>query len=357
VRPFDPARGHLQVTLDVPTNTFLSQTTPVTFSYAGSLAPSPSPAWFIGLWIQEIRRIAAGTGWLFRSGRFETEPPTDPIEVILAPEQMIGPPELAKAVGTLPMTSGSTTITGLTLTVAGADIALTAVGTDTRLPAGVTFSYTATLVLIPSGSLLELDSPFDIRLANPSLSFVAGPGTGFATAILNVIAGLIYNEIAPQVKSTVKGLLNDGVLTEVATRLNRGVPSSMPAGVVLSIRNVRGTTTTTPAGSVPVIGVLAALGAFGGVLNKFPALSTGTRGPCFVATAASGPDAPEVEVLTAWRDLWLRKRRGGTRVIKAYERLSPPLARFVARSAFRRALARRVVVAPATRLARRLLRR
>jgi hypothetical protein len=124
-----------EATLDVMSNVFLSQTTPVTFSYAGDLAPPPSPNWFISLWIQEIPRIASGTGWLFRSGRFTTEPPTDPIEVILAPEELIGAAELAGAIGTLPMTSGSTTITGLTLAVAGADVALTATGTDTGLPA------------------------------------------------------------------------------------------------------------------------------------------------------------------------------------------------------------------------------
>jgi hypothetical protein len=343
------------VTLDIPTNTFLSST-PATFSYAGDLAPPPSPAWFIALYIQEIPRIANGTGWLFRSGRFTTEPPAEPIEVILAPEQLIGAPELAGAVGTLPMTSGSLTITTLTLTLVGTDIAITATGTDTQLPAGVTFSYTATLVLIPNGSLEDVDSPFDIRLANPSLTFIAGTGTGFVTALLNLIAGIIEGEVAPRVKATVKGLLNAGLLSTVATRLNRGVPTSMPAGVVVSIRGVRATTRPLPGGGTePVIGVRAALGAFGGVLSKFPSLSGGSK--CFIATAATSPEAPEVEVLQALRDLWLRPCPGGARCIAAYERVSPPLARFIARSSVRRAIARALVVAPAVRIARVLLRR
>jgi hypothetical protein len=347
-----------EVTLDIPTNTFLSST-PATFSYAGDLAPPPSPAWFIALYIQEIPRIANGTGWLFRSGRFTTEPPAEPIEVILAPEQLIGAPELAGAVGTLPMTSGSLTITTLTLTLVGTDIAITATGTDTQLPAGVTFSYTATLVLIPNGSLEDVDSPFDIRLANPSLTFIAGTGTGFVTALLNLIAGIIEGEVAPRVKATVKGLLNAGLLSTVATRLNRGVPTSMPAGVVVSIRGVRATTRPLPGGGTePVIGVRAALGAFGGVLSKFPALAgSGSGSGCFIATAATSPEAPEVEVLRAWRDLWLRRRPGGALCIAAYERVSPPLARFIARSSVRRAIARTLVVAPAVRIARGLLRR
>lgn len=345
-----------EVGLDVTSLAFQSQSTPVTFGYAGDLAPPPSPAWFIALWIQEIPRIPSGTGWLFRAGPYETEPPTDPIEVILAPEQLIGAAELAAAVGTLPMTTGSTTITGLTLAVAGTDVAITAVGTDTQLPAGVTFTYTATLALIPNGSVKDLDSPFDIRLNNPSLSFTAAPGTGFVTALLNAIAGLISNEVTPRLQSTVKAALNAGVLSQVATSLNRGVPSSMPAGVVLSIRSVRGTTRPMAGGGTePVIGVRAALGAFGGVLSKFPATSSG--GKCFVASAALNPQAPEVVALRAWRDQRLCARRGGRALVAGYERVSPPLARFIARSERRRALTRVLLVAPAARLARWSLRR
>jgi hypothetical protein len=72
-----------EVTLDITSNDF-SSTNPITFSYAGSLAPQPRASWFIALWIQEIPRIVDDTGWLFRSGGFTTEPPSDPIEIILA---------------------------------------------------------------------------------------------------------------------------------------------------------------------------------------------------------------------------------------------------------------------------------
>jgi len=351
-----------EVNLDVASNAFLSTATPVVFSYAGSLAPPPSPAWYIALWIQEVPRIANGSGWLFRSGRLTTEPPAEPIEVILAPEEFIGAAELAAAVGPLPNTADTTTITALTLAIAGADVGLTAVGTDSNLPTGVTFNYTATLRLLPNGSLLDVDAPFDIRLIDPSLTFVSGVGTGFVTAILNVVAGLIYNEIAPRLKSTVKGLVNAGVLKTVATRLNRGVPASMPAGVVLSIRSLEAATRPDPtgagAGPEPVIGVRAALGAFGGVLNKFPSLSVDpNRFKCFIATAALHPLAPEVLALQAWRDSWLRERRGGEQLIGLYERVSPPLARFIARREWRRSVVRILVVTPAARLARRFAER
>jgi hypothetical protein len=353
--PSAVVRRQESVTLDVPAVDILRQTTPVTFSYAGDLAPQPSPAWFIALWIQEVPRIPSGTGWLFKSGGFTTtEPTSDPIEIIVAPEQLIGAAELAGAIGAFPVTQGSTTITSVSLAVSGADIALTAVGTDTGLPSGVTFTYTATLKLIPNGNPVAVDTPFDVELDNPSLSFTAGTGTGFVTFLLNVIAGLIYNEVEPRVRSTVEGRLNAGVLSSVATRLNRGVPTTMPTGVVLSIRSVRPLTRPLDGGGTePVIGVRAALGAFGGVLSKFPAAS----GRCFIASAATSPHAPEVRVLQAWRDEWLRPRRGGPAVIGAYERLSPPFARFVARSDRRRALTRGLVVSPAARCARHFLRR
>ena len=245
-----------EVNLDIPALSFASAT-PVPFGYAGSLAPTPSPAWFVALWVQEIARIPNQDGYLFRSGEFTTEPPADPLEIILAPEQLIGNAELLQAVGTLPMVSGSTTISTLDLVVAGADIAFTASGTDTQIP-GVTFTYTATLRLLANGSVIQLDQPFEVRLLNPNLSFTAGVGTGFGTALLNLFAGLIANSIGPRITSTVQGQLNAGVLTSVATQLNRGVPSTMPAGVVLSVRAVRGTTRTTGTTTEPVIGVRAA---------------------------------------------------------------------------------------------------
>lgn len=346
-----------EVTLDVPSAAFLSATTPVSFGYAGDLAPPPSSNWSIALWIQEIPRIANDTGWLFRSGLFTTEPPTDPIEVILAPEELVGSAELAQAVGTLPITSGSTTITSIMLTVAGTDVALTATGTDTQLPTGVTFTYTATLALIPNPSLTDVDSPFELRLDNPSLSFTAAPGTGLSTALLNLISGIIYGEVAPRLKATVKGLVNAGVLSTVASRLNKGVPASMPQGVVLSVRAVRSTTRPAAGGGTEsVIGVRAALAAFGGVLNKFPATSGG-GGKCFVASAALDPGAPEVVTLRTWRDERLLTSPGGAALVAAYERVSPPVARAIARSERRRALVRRLVVVPAARLADRSVRR
>ncbi len=63
----EPEQEQDEVSADISATEFLSAT-PFPFSHAGTLAPQPSPAWYIALWIQEIPRIANGTGWLFRSG-------------------------------------------------------------------------------------------------------------------------------------------------------------------------------------------------------------------------------------------------------------------------------------------------
>jgi hypothetical protein len=275
-----------EVGLDISSLDF-QRTAGTSFGYAGDLAPPPSPAWFIALWVQEIPRIGTGTGWLFRSGQMTTEPPALPVDMVLAPEQLIGAAELTGAIGSLPIVSGTTTITGLTLTVIGPDIAVVAVGSDTGLPAGVTFRYSATMGLIPNGSLEDLNSPFNVTLTNAGLAFIAGVGTGFVTA-LNVVSGVILGDVSPRIKSTIKGRLNSGVIASVATTLNRGVPASMPAGVVLSVRSVRATTRPLGSSTEPVIGVKAALGSFGGVLSKFPAAaSTSGGGSCSFAVAMS----------------------------------------------------------------------
>lgn len=51
--------------------------------------------------------------------------------------------------------------------------------------------------------------------------------------------------------------------------------------------------------------------------------------PCFVATATFGPDSFETWRLRRWRNERLRRRPWGRAVIRAYERLSPPLARWI----------------------------
>lgn len=65
---------------------------------------------------------------------------------------------------------------------------------------------------------------------------------------------------------------------------------------------------------------------------------------CFIATAAYGrPDAPEVLALRRFRDRRLLTNAPGTAFVRLYYRLSPPIARLIARKPRLRAAVRRTL--------------
>jgi hypothetical protein len=77
-------------------------------------------------------------------------------------------------------------------------------------------------------------------------------------------------------------------------------------------------------------------------------------GGCFIATAAYGSAAmPEVTLLRQFRDERLRRSQPGRLIIRLYEWASPPLADWIAARPAARLWARRLVLAPMVRLARR----
>lgn len=68
---------------------------------------------------------------------------------------------------------------------------------------------------------------------------------------------------------------------------------------------------------------------------------------CFIATAAYGTStAQEISVLRDFRDAVLLKNDSGYRFVALYYRFSPPLADFIARSQFTRAVVRELLVDP-----------
>jgi hypothetical protein len=82
------------------------------------------------------------------------------------------------------------------------------------------------------------------------------------------------------------------------------------------------------------------------------------KGGCFIATAACGSALePEVEALRALRDRRLARSPAGRRMILAYERFSPPLARWIEPRPLARRAVRSLVVRPAAMLARAVLAR
>lgn len=74
---------------------------------------------------------------------------------------------------------------------------------------------------------------------------------------------------------------------------------------------------------------------------------------CFIATAVHGENSIEVLTLRAFRDDVLSTGPLGRALIASYVRLSPPLAAAIAQSPSLQSLAKRLIVTPAYRLARR----
>lgn len=75
------------------------------------------------------------------------------------------------------------------------------------------------------------------------------------------------------------------------------------------------------------------------------------KGMCFVATAAYGsPLAPEVILLSNFRDEVLISSKLGRAFVKVYYHVSPPLASLIAKDESLRAVTRRLFLAPILRL-------
>ncbi|HKC64658.1 MAG TPA: CFI-box-CTERM domain-containing protein, partial [Pyrinomonadaceae bacterium] len=77
------------------------------------------------------------------------------------------------------------------------------------------------------------------------------------------------------------------------------------------------------------------------------------EGMCFIATAAYGsPLAPEVILLSRFRDDVLLNSMLGRAFVSSYYRVSPPLASLIARVDCLRAMIRHLFLAPILRLLR-----
>jgi len=133
--------------------------------------------------------------------------------------------------------------------------------------------------------------------------------------------------------------------------------------------HVSGTPGSMPAGSGPDADAVIAILQSQGLLQAIKYVTTGTgwnlsqgkayidrlmkernvvaKKACFVATACYGDeDAPEVVRLRRYRDEVLSGSVAGRAFIRAYYRLSPPLAAWIARSTSRRNWVRRCLLSP-----------
>ena len=74
-------------------------------------------------------------------------------------------------------------------------------------------------------------------------------------------------------------------------------------------------------------------------------------GYCFIATAAYGTEtAGQLKILRDFRDQVLLKNALGSRFVEVYYKLSPPVAAFIAKSDFLRAVVRDVLIDPVVNL-------
>jgi hypothetical protein len=79
--------------------------------------------------------------------------------------------------------------------------------------------------------------------------------------------------------------------------------------------------------------------------------SSEKKASCFIATAAlDGGHSAELAALCSFRDNVLTPSRLGLRLVRAYYRVSPPLAAFLAKSQIARAIVRRCLVLPLAHL-------
>jgi hypothetical protein len=75
------------------------------------------------------------------------------------------------------------------------------------------------------------------------------------------------------------------------------------------------------------------------------------KNSCFIATAAYGTEtASQLDILRDFRDEVLLKNALGSRFVAAYYRVSPPVADFIAKSDFLRAVVREVLIDPVVNL-------
>ena len=179
------------------------------------------------------------------------------------------------------------------------------------------------------------DQTFTVRVANsfqPNLSpeIVSVPPSS-AVAGQKYSYQVLANDVDGDVLTYALSLCPDGTSIDEEAGLLEWTPASHqvgPQNFVLTVSDGKGgedvQNFTVSVASVPS-------GGGGG----------GGGGNCFVATAAYGTAcAEQVRVLSEVRDRYLMTTRAGCSLVRAYYRLSPPLAKFIARHESARAVAR-----------------
>lgn len=301
---------------------------PTASSFPLSFVNGPDNAYSsrqIGLTIQDTNRVADDTGWWFRSGNLEVLPSQN-IEIVLANVVDFTQADLDSSLPPMPMAvDASTTITSVTAMLqSDGFIGLVANGNTTSAGPSVTFTYTLAFKIVPSAAISDAaNEVFDIETAAGDRGSIVFAG-GVNAAILNAVNFFVLREIFPRFRNRLKAGINSAVISQIAGRIAPGT-TTMPAGVVVSARSVHTNASR--------IAVRAALGAFGGVLSKFPPVSSGGGGGICggvlligASTLASGLN---LDVFRLFRDRVLASTPAGKRLIELYYEHSAEAANIV----------------------------
>jgi len=302
----------------------------------------------VGLSIQEQDKVSSNIGWLFRSGGFTGPLSTQmPIEIVAGKQSISNSEFLAMSPSTpfLADKNSSTIITSFTPTLVTNGISFTSSGTTKMTGIVVGFNYSGTMALSPSADVQAADiEALTVLVTSPSLTFTSGPSvlSSVEAAILNCLNTCIMKDYGPQLSAKMSSSVNTAIINGAGKQLTGG---TLPAGIILSIRSI--------GVSSSGINIEAALGAFGGVLSKFPQSNTTSK--CFIATAAYGNDSIEVQTLRMVRDFVLLRNYLGTKFVHFYEWASPGLANQISHNYSLKVLTRIFVVTPSFWIARLIL--
>ena len=224
---------------------------------------------------------------------------------------------------TTPVVSTIATVT-LTPDASGAVATAVFTGMTRHGPGNASIDYTFTLplVIVPTQYPMDLARVLDVYQAeNRDASFDAAPGSSSLGAQLkadlaNVFSGIILQQLVPGVLQQLSDQLSAAVLKQGAALF--GNASTLPAGIVLSCRDF--------AQDGNGVAVRMTLGAFGGVLNRFPQTTSSGGGiPCATtALAALHPALLSLVQLRETRDALLHTPAGAA-VVDLYDRHRPEL--------------------------------
>jgi hypothetical protein len=300
--------------------------------------------------------LSSRPGPMFRSGRLAALPPGSPgnqaglVDAILVKQSIFTMASINASIQT-PFTLADGTVI-LTVVVSSAPPSRTLAFVATGLYGAANFTYTLSFTIDPSDDQFDLTKVLEVNaIGTGAVVFTAGPGGGVQALIDNLFAGLFLPKITDDLMKRVTALLNTTAVAEGAKAAAlAGVPSGLPAGVVLGVLGVA----VAPSGDLVIA---PAIGCFGSIIDKFLAAVPPGSSTCFIATAACGVESAEVSTLRTFRDECLLVSAQGRKLIALYERLSPPLARLLGRNRCLRKLARRLIVSPAYKFAKRRLRR